>query len=110
MLKFKATDKQIQVMMANAVNASTPMGMGALHYKPGSEFKPEDFKNQVALQSIDYWEGRMVKLWLFKREGGWWRCSGGELRADYQSWISTYSTMKDLLASAGITEVEDEDV
>lgn len=107
MLKFKATDKQLMQLAANAVNASTPMGLGVLHYEAGQKYTPIEFQQEVSDHGLDldYVDGRMVKLWVM-RDGDGWRCAEG-VKLDYQSWGTKYPTYRKLLESAGITEIEE---
>lgn len=105
---FKATDDQLAIVVANAVNASKPMGAGHFHYRPDHEFKPEDFiehiKTNTDWVSFDYVEGRMVKLriWPDVDKKGYYSCSNDRPREDYQSWYWKYPTYKELLATADI--------
>lgn len=90
----------VKKMAALAVNASVPVGMGFIHYKE-KEYVPSDF-NKVFLGdffSIDYWEGRMVKMHLRKKDGGW-EPINENLSSDYQSWCGKYTTYDDLYKAA----------
>ena len=88
MIRFKATEQQIKEMGAKAVNASSPMGLGSLHFNSASEFKPGDFK--VPLHA-DYVQGRMVKLDIQKTDiDGVWQSWSFPPRSDYQSWAAKY--------------------
>jgi hypothetical protein len=99
-VKFTATEQQIQQMMANAVNASSPMGLGFLQHDSSKSFVAEDFDTQYT--SLDYVQGRMVKLWINKLGVNHYQIDDEAPRKDYQSWVSTYPTYEALLASAGI--------
>jgi hypothetical protein len=46
-MRFKATDEQVMKMCALAVAASSPVGMGFLHYSPDHTFEPEDFAGSL---------------------------------------------------------------
>lgn len=106
MITFTATDEQVREVLANAVNASIPMGLGHLHYDGSYKFSPDDFLETNYL-SLDYVQGRMVKLHIQDKGDGVYRIfdSAGP-RADYQSWVTRYPTYENLLASAGITNIQ----
>ena len=101
--KFKATGEQLAQVMTNAVNASKPMGMGFLHFDP-KEISVGEFMGKADpsnFTSIDYWQGRMVKIHAHKEQDGSF-CFYGVPRSDYQSWSHKYSSYAELLASAGV--------
>jgi len=104
-MTFAATDEQIQKMCVLAVQASSPMGMGFLHYRPGDHFKPEDFPLSDHGVSLDYVEGRMVKLRM-RRLGGAgthiWEAPN-VISSAYESWIVTYPSYEALAKAAGVT-------
>jgi len=104
-MEFKATEEQVKQIAVNAVTASAPMGMGFLHHQPDQEFKPDDFKIDKFGLSLDYVQGRMVKLSIGKTENGNWQIHG-EPRSDYQSWIQKYSTNEELIKSVGAEPVD----
>jgi hypothetical protein len=104
---FTATDKQIAEVCALAVNASTPTGLGFLHYEPDNEFTAGDFLKDIKREkfwcNLDYVQGRMVKLSLWRgEEKNTWKYPEYEPRPDYQSWIGKYPSYPDLLRAAGI--------
>jgi hypothetical protein len=111
MIKFKATDQQILQMAANAFNASTPMGLGFFSYEPETNAVPEDFKENLRINnesgygciSLDYVQGRMVKLYASRIENVW---QIQEPRLDYQSWKQRYPTARDLIESVGAEVLE----
>jgi hypothetical protein len=114
MIKFKATDQQILQIAANAFNASTPMGLGFFSYDPQTNAVPDDFKENLRINnesgygyiSLDYVQGRMVKLYASRKENVW------QMRApipEYQSWIHNYPTARHLIESVGAEVLEDED-
>lgn len=99
-MKFEATDEDIAKIMANAFNASIPVGMGFIHFKPHN-IEPNLFmeqikKNQVAL---DYVQGRMVKLHMWKDDTGLWNITNEPPHREYQSWATQYPTYKALIDS-----------
>lgn len=102
MIQFRATAKQVQEIAANAVKASSPMGMGHLHYDYKTEFLPEMFDVTPRGLFLDYVQGRMVKLRIYKVTEELWEMHE-TIRPDYESWIAEYPTVQDLLKSAGIT-------
>lgn len=106
-MKFKATDDQVRQIMANAVNAASPMGLGFLQ-ATNKQFTAEDFKdaNIERIASLDYVQGRMVKLTLWHR-GDFWEAPENNPRGDYQSWVRQYPTYEDLLLSVPGVEVLD---
>lgn len=107
-LKFKATMEQFKEFVAAVVNASIPMGLGIFQYNPSVTFKPDDIEIDFQLGSyrIDYFQGRMVKLWVDKDEDHFVLIYSGE---DYQSWLREYPDPTDLMKQLGIEIVEDED-
>jgi hypothetical protein len=109
-MKFKATDEQVKEVVALAINASVPAGMGFLHFDPSKVFRAADIKighsGDMRVIDVDYAQGRMVKLLI--RESatnpGIWQVvrPAGSPTPDYQSWISTYPSLEKLLEAAGI--------
>lgn len=104
-IRFTATTDQLKRVVARAVNASSPVGLGMIHYEDR-----QYFANQFILDAdkdkkieIDYYRGRMVKLKFMKWDGFWE--AQDEIRGDYQSWSATYPSTTALLRSEGI-EVE----
>lgn len=99
------SDEAITQMICNAINASEPRGLGFLHYKP-VDVKPADLgdivKAATAAISVDYFQGRMVKLTMWRDEGNWTVNSLFPPRPDYQSWCYAYPTWEALAASAGV--------
>ena len=103
-MNFKATEEQVKQIAVNAVEASIPMGRGYMQFNPAQEFKPEMFEiNHLGIH-LDYFQGRMVKLNIWKSKDGTWR-TGDEVRIDYQSWGTKYPTYKELVESVSGTEV-----
>lgn len=104
-VKFKANNDQLRRMAANAINASSPVGMGFIHFKP-KEYSPEEIKMPPDNDFyFDYYEGRMVKLLARKVDDGVYRMIN-EVRGDYQSWAQKYPDVASLLIESGITEFE----
>ena len=97
---FTATEEQILQIAANAVNASTPMGMGFLHFQP-KEYTPEEMRKCLSDYglSIDYFDGRMTKFYIIRAENDQWRVVDHGPRSDYQSWASKYPTYEALAGS-----------
>ncbi len=86
-----------------AFNASKTTGLGMLHFKPGP-MSPETH-NSLAGQavsgriSLDYVEGRMVKLILYVTKDSV-EYSDSVPSPDYQSWATTYPTCEALVKAA----------
>lgn len=102
-MTITATDEQVMKMCALAVNASVPMGLGWLH-ATSEEFTPEQFSKAVVGNSgcfLDYVQGRMVKLRMWRRAAGQWEIPDS-LRLEYESWGSTYPTYAALAKAAGV--------
>jgi hypothetical protein len=99
-IEFTAEEWQIRKLMAIAVNASKPMGMGYLHYQD-REYDADAFRNEEST-TLDYVDGRCVKLWINKLDDNQYRIVGEAPQEDYQTWAATYPTYEALLASAGI--------
>ncbi len=119
MTRFHATLPQLIQLCSHAINASTPRGMGFLDAKPGmvslsdvelavrcsleARGRPSLYE---AMISIDYFQGRMVKLHMFKEQGFWVLPAP---HPDYQTWFVFYSSALDLLLSVpGIDILLDE--
>ena len=106
-MKFKATIDQLKQVAVNAVNASVPIGMGHMHYKPGN-YDPKHIEvGSDGFVNIDYFQGRMVKLNLYKikdSEDMYLIPNGSICNPDkeYQSWCRKYPTYKNLLIASGI--------
>lgn len=84
-----ATDAQVKKMAVLAINASKPMGLGYLHYKPG-DISPDVIEMGGEELYIDYYEGRMVKFFGRKKEEGKWEFRD-DVNPDYQSWCMKYN-------------------
>ena len=69
-LKIKATDEQMKQMAAKAINASSPIGMGYYHFKPGNDrVTAGDIRIYDGNELFcDYAEGRMVKFHARKKD------------------------------------------
>lgn len=103
MITFKASDTQVQLLMANAINASKPVGLGILQ-ATDTVFAPDDF-DLGDYVSLDYVQGRMVKLQIERLDDDRWRLiAHAEPSPQWQSWADKYPTYGLLLKSAGITE------
>jgi len=98
-MEVQLTEEQAKQLAANAINASKPMGMGWLHYTPTS-YTLEDAARCISDRgiNIDYFEGRMVKLYV-RRNGDMYSFNDGEPRGDYQSWCVEYPTYQALIDS-----------
>lgn len=110
MLQFKATNDQVKQIAINAIKASAPMGMGFLSFSPDDEFKLEDINIHEDTRNpgmfLDYVNGRMVKLSIWKRGEDLWETRDTPPTHDYQSWCRKYNTYEDLLTSVpGVTIV-----
>jgi hypothetical protein len=111
MPRFKATDEQILQMAEKAFNSSTPIGLGILKFNPHTDKLPGNPMNYLrsyndgrsAYIHLDYVEGRMVKF-AARKEGDVWDMH--EPRWDYQSWVGTYPTARDLIESVGAEVLE----
>jgi len=101
-MEFKATEAQIKKVAALAVNASSPIGMGVLHYKADFEFSPSDFEVDETGLHLDYVQGRMVKLNIRRIDGNTYKARDDAPTADYQSWVHKYPTYEALFSAAGI--------
>lgn len=107
-IEFDATEEQILQIMANAINHSIPAGLGFLHFQT-KDYKPEETKRCIVNESclyadIDYFDGRMVKLAIFKNsKSGKYEIMEG-FDKEYQSFATTYPTPQILIASVGITQ------
>lgn len=109
MAVFTATEDQVNQIIANAINASVPFGMGYLHYEK-RDYTPAEIASYrtVATSStghldIDYFFGRMVKLHLQKNDDNTWDMRPDVFREDYQSFCRRYPT-SDALVNSVITE------
>ena len=97
---FKLTKTEAIQVATNAINASASMGLGVLHHE-NKEYTPEEIAecfDDEDNASFDYFHGRMVKLYLKKRDGVY--SFNGEPNIEYQSWASKYPTYNDLVLSA----------
>jgi len=107
-MKFKATEDQVKNLMAVAVNASKPMGLGFVSYTD-KVFAVDDFD---LIGHLDYVEGRMVKLYIFRELGddNWsvnkYSHFNNIPNIGYNSWASIYPTYEELFNAAGIVEFE----
>lgn len=119
MIRFKATDDQLYLICCLAVDASRPVGLGHLHHNSARKFTREDMALAVARSgsgyvgsiNIDYYWGRMVKLFI-KRENDYWLLGQPGFKdaekphPEYQSFCRTYPTWQSLLEEAGVMDYE----
>lgn len=108
---FKATNEQVMQIGANATNASKPVGMGFIQFDASKKFEPDFFSEWVEQHmemSLDYVGGRMVKIFIKLIGSETWRIPNPSVNSEYQSWSYKYRNYEELLASAGITEIEKE--
>ena len=106
-MKVKLTDDEVATVMALAVNASIPVGYGWYDatnrlFKPG-DFLPLVFDNRNQdLITLDYVEGRIVKMTLRRCPDGEWEIGDPDQPAQlpYQSWCRLYPTYEDLVLAA----------
>jgi hypothetical protein len=106
-MEFKATEEQVWEIMTNAINASSPAGMGFFHFE-NKDYTVEEVKANLAVDGYgrpqknevyaDYFAGRMVKLNIRRVSDGVWGMND-EFRDDYQSFCHKYPTPLDLIAS-----------
>lgn len=99
MVKFKATNDEIKNLFAVATNASSPMGLGYLHYT-NKVFTSADFDDQYLDRGTDYVQGRMVKLRPRKVSDGIWKVEEPDI--EYQSWSKSFPTARSLVEAAGL--------
>lgn len=106
---FRATPQQIGQILANAYNASTAVGMGQMHYRPG-DIDPLIFRdlvyNQLSTEIyVDYCFGRMMKVFI-EKAGDTYRTPTKNPDPEYQSWAKTYPTYESLI----LTVIEPKDI
>ena len=89
------TDEQVVEMGKLAVLASSPAGMGFLHYDP--RLTKDAIQLDIKRDSlhIDYYQGRMVKFSARRVSDGKWEFSDS-INREYQSWIDTYPSYQAL--------------
>lgn len=102
-MKLNISEEQARQIAANAVNASAPMGLGHFAHKEVT-YTADDIVPREGGIFLDYFEGRMVKLQIWKTDDGY-EMLEGEARPDYQSWAHAYPTYEQLAESVvpGIT-------
>ena len=99
MIRFKATDEQLRRISLLAINASIPMGVGLLHYQ-NKHYTMDDIKKSLSFENgviIDYFEGRMVKLYIVSLGNGWYSVEN-DIDIMRQSFKRSYADMKALIA------------
>ena len=108
MFTLKGTDEQARHMMALAANASQPMGMGFLHYQE-TEYTAEDMGEKIEGELyLDYFHGRMVKFGVDKVDENTYQVRSMDPQYDYQSWCSTYPTVRALVEASGMEIVSND--
>lgn len=101
-MDFKASEAEVKKMVLLAVNSSSPVGMGFLHYeRKDYSLDDIDFKDISEEIDIDYFRGRMVKLSIKRLhpEGDDWQVPD-HVDPEYQSWSQRYPGYEDLLLAA----------
>lgn len=113
MFVFNATDDQLYNLCKNAFDNSRPMGMGFLHFKPDSEFDKSWCEFTGKHLSMDYVQGRMVKIMIGKpddKSGYDYRLySQSKPDPEYQSWYHKFPTYQELFKASGIKEYREFD-
>jgi hypothetical protein len=107
-MKFKASPEQILELKRLAINASSPMGLGFLHYE-NKEYTADEVKELTEpVPYLDYFNGRMVKLWVnaVRKFPGYFEAPDQDPNPGYQSWVRKYPTWGALLTAAGIELTE----
>jgi hypothetical protein len=104
MVQFKATPNQVKEIAVNATKASRPVGMGTLHFDSTHKFSVDDFLVDKKGLFLDYVQGRMVKLNIWRISEDVWETSDTTYN-DYQSWCAKYPTYQDLLKSVPGVEI-----
>lgn len=99
-MNIKLTENQILQLAANAVNAAQPVGIGYLQHEE-KNYTPEDMKECLKGDSlaIDYFHGRMTKLYVHQDKNGEWNFGDYNPTPEYQSWCGTYPTYQALVDS-----------
>ena len=105
-MEFTATEDQVRQIFCNAVNASSPVGMGHLHFE-AKDYEPKDIEIEDNTIQADYYEGRMVKLSISKVVGllgetqSAWKITRPNYppNPEYQSWAGRYHTLEELVNS-----------
>lgn len=104
-MNIKLSEYQVFQLAANAINASSPLGLGFLHMED-KEYTARDIESSIDLKyfvdyglNFDYFKGRMVKLRIRRVGEGEYNIQPDEPRSDYQSWVMKYPTIQDLIDS-----------
>lgn len=98
-------DENVAVRAAMlAIAASQPMGMGFLHYTEADDNPSEKAVRAECLGPsslcVDYYNGRMVKLYLDKDKDGNYTVPSRTPNIEYQSWVRQYPTYERLFTEA----------
>lgn len=100
-MNIEVTDEQLRKIAALAINASAPVGMGFIRYSPG-DVDTADLNVKYGV-SLDYVQGRMVKLNISRAPGSKLvEMPYGVPRREYQSWAGKYPTYAELFEAAGV--------
>ncbi len=104
---FQATEEKVKEIIANAVNASGRNGLGIFAFRVSDKvYTPEDFHPHETdteyKYSVDYHDGRMVKIEIKKMYGidNCWGFSPTTPDPRYQGWANTYPTPREMILSA----------
>jgi hypothetical protein len=91
---IEATEDQVIEAARKAIAASSPMGMGFLHYSKTDD-NPDIEEVRMHLSrygmDIDYFRGRMVKFHLDRLGTNKWEAND-TISPDYQSWNCRYAS------------------
>ena len=112
-MKIKCTKEQMLLMAALAVDASSAMGWGQLHYQArlytvkdverclndDGIFGGAKFDKRPNEIHIDYLDGRMVKFDA-KQDGDSWDFFPDTPNKEYQSWSVNFATWQNLFDTA----------
>lgn len=111
-MKFIATEEQVKQIAVNAINASSPVGMGYLQYE-SKDYTPNEINLFSSIGGkkvieIDYFHGRMVKLSIGECSENVWNVGPDTFRLDYQSFAGKYPTPANLVKSVEGIEIIEE--
>jgi len=110
MIRFKATEKQVLEVIANAINASELEGAGG-RAAIMNDVEPEHLRMTRDGIDIKRYSGRRAEIAIAPcSEAGTWEIAAGKAEPDpkHQTWADTYPTYRRLLATVPNIEVIEE--
>ncbi|MEG4081943.1 hypothetical protein QUA10_28415 [Microcoleus sp. Pol8_D6] len=107
-IEFEATEQQIKEIAMHAIKYSKNVGLGFLRGLENLDIHPGDIKLDDSGLSLDYVNGRCVKLFIDRLPDNRWRIRDSadpEYQTWARRWVSNETLVEYVLGAGKTTEV-----